>query len=158
MAAANCSFRIERDSTAERPRFALIGTIDERSNLTIPGDVDGELELELSELDGINSFGVGIWISAMERLTDTVQVHLLRCPPIIVNHMNLTAGFVAKATIVSFQVPFACDECDEETDVDFEVAAVKAAGGALPESHPCECGADMFADVLSEMYLRFLDE
>lgn len=149
--------RVEREAGSDPPRFRLIGTLDELSDLSGLATDHPVLELDLAALDGINSFGVRAWMTTIQRLCAGATVRLLQCPPIFVNHMNMTAGFIADAQVVSFLVPFACEDCDEETDIAFRADEVRAQGGALPEARPCDCGETLVPDVLGDMYLRFLE-
>ncbi len=134
------------------------GTIDENADLSLLRDVHGRVRIDLSELRRINSFGVRTWRDAIHSVPADAAVELERCPTPFIDQVNMLADFVGNAKVVSFSAPYACDDCDHETDALLDVEALRGNDPCeLPPPPKCpNCDIDMTPDFLEELYLSFL--
>jgi hypothetical protein len=138
--------------------LALIGVIDEDTDLGFLGTLSGHVRLDMRGIRRINSYGVRAWTEAMRRLPPDVTIELVACPPPIVDQVNLVRGFLGRATILSFEMTFECDRCGRDLERIVEVREVRDHDGRFPPATCPGCGSAMVPAELEELYLRFLRE
>ncbi len=148
-------FRIDKMGN----EYRLSGVIDEHANLDFLRGVQGRITVNIRDVRRINSVGVRQWMEAMRAIPTTANVELVEARPPIVDQINMVAGFLGRAKLLSFYAPMVCPNCDHQEEIQLDVAACKAAGGALP-SHPCpRCpGSVMELDDVEEEFTSFLHE
>ena len=146
-------FRIEKSGS----EYKLSGVIDEHANLDFLRSVQGRILINLRDVRRINSVGVRQWMDAMRAIPSTATVELVEARPPIVDQINMVAGFLGKAHLLSFYAPMVCPSCDHQEEIQLDVAACRAAGGALP-SNPCpRCGKSVLElDDVEEEFTSFL--
>ncbi len=137
----------------------LSGNVDEDSNFqAIDGGTASSIILDLEKITAINSVGIREWIKWIKEFPPTVQLSLRKCPKIIVDQVNMVAGFLpAGAKIESFFVPYYSDSSGSEKMVLFESGKEFADGQitAMPEIKD-ESGEVMEMDVIEAKYFKFL--
>ena len=137
--------------------MSLYGIIDEHADLSFFERLHGTTRINLRGVRRINSYGVRSWIEAVRRVPANADVELVECPPSVVDQMNMVAGFVGRAQVISFYAPMACERCGHEKEALFSVADYQLAG-QLP-AVPCpKCAAPMQVDDLEDHYLLFARE
>jgi hypothetical protein len=135
------------------------GNIDEDANFT-PPDLGSSTSVAL-DLDGvtaINSVGIREWIKWVKTMPASVQLSVRRCPKIIVDQINMVAGFLPQGTTVeSFYVPYYSDGSGNEKMVLF-TNGKEFKGGELfaPSEVKDEGGEEMEMDVIEAKYFKFL--
>ncbi len=94
--------------------ITLRGRLDETFEGTQLGEsLGGTVLFDLAGVERITSFGVREWLEmmkAIERQGD-VDAYLARCSEPIVTQLSLIRTFASPAKVVSFQVPYLCDDC-----------------------------------------------
>ena len=142
-------------------KFVVSGDITEFADL-------GRLQLELgatSELDlggiaQVNSTGVREWMKFM-RLVNAAgqQLVLRRCSVSFVNQLNMIRRFAGGAQVASILLPFACIDCETQTERLLELAPGLDIKATTEASLPCaSCGANAVFDDLPNIYFAFLGE
>lgn len=132
----------------------LRGEINETSDLTRMFEGSGPVVVDLAGVAAINSSGVVNWMKGRRTVAESLELRLDRCPPPIVNQLNMIQGFAELRWVRSIQLPFYCEECDEEFIRTLDVTAPPVE----PETtEPCPgCGQHVEMDEMPEQYLAFL--
>lgn len=147
------AFRVLSDSSG----VSLYGVIDENADLSFFARLHGTTRVNLRGVRRINSYGVRTWIESVRRVPADANVELVECPPALVDQMNMVAGFVGRAKVITFYAPMACERCGHEMEALFDVAEYQRAG-LLPVV-PCpKCASPMHVDDLEDHYLLFARE
>jgi hypothetical protein len=63
---------------------------------------------------------------------------------------------VGRASIVSVEAPYACEQCGHETTRLLEIARIQQGGRVVVPEFPCVCGGCLTLDDLPERYFGFL--
>lgn len=105
--------------------------------------------LDMGRVLKISSFGIREWSEFVGQLMRTAEnIYLIECTAKVMDQVNMVAGFVGKARIVSFYGPYRCDHCDIDQDVVFRVDRDGPSIRAFePPEHLCSsCARPMFFD------------
>ncbi len=135
------------------------GNVDEDSNFT-PPDLGSSTDVVL-DLDGvtaINSVGIREWIKWIKTMPSSEKLSVRRCPKIIVDQINMVAGFLPAGTVVeSFYVPYYADSSGSEKMVLFENGKeFKGPDVNAPAEVKDDSGEVMEMDVIEAKYFKFL--
>jgi len=130
---------------------ALVGNLNEASDLTPLASLPGPITIDLGELDRINSVGVRYWmdfVSAREKAG--VALAFERCSPMMVGQITMITRFMGThSRVTSLLVPYACTKCRAEQLTVLDVASNERAQPTLV----CpKCGSRMDLDDLVETY------
>lgn len=137
----------------------LAGTLD----LSL-GDhtlVPSDQERVVFDFDGvrrITSFGILMWTRALEAL-QAEYIAMARCRPSIVQQLNVVSNFVGPCEVLSIYLPFACEPCDREFDVLWELADkhAHAVRRSVPDEKCPKCGGPAEFDDVPRSYFAFAD-
>ena len=153
------SFSVQ--DTTEGADFVLVmsGGLDEDASFAgLAALESGPVVLDLSGINAINSVGIREWIKWVKEIPSTVQLRLRNCPKIIVDQINMIAGFLPPKTVIeSFFVPYFAEESGAEkmilfrNGVEFGEGQVKGPGPIQDDS-----GEPMEMDVIAAKYFKFL--
>jgi len=152
-------FEITKQPEGANLVVRLSGGIDEDANFA-PLDPGGSTNVifDLEKVTAINSVGIREWIKWIKAVPPTVKLSLRKCPKIIVDQINMVAGFLpAGARIESFFVPYYSDASGSEKMVLFENGKEFTDGqlNTLPEIKD-DGGEAMEMDVIEAKYFKFL--
>ena len=92
----------------------LQGRIDESfEGPALGGSLTGTILIDMANVERITSFGVREWLEMMATLdaADETEAYLARCSEAVVTQLSLIRAFAGRAKVVSFEVPFLCDDC-----------------------------------------------
>ena len=153
------AFAINKLAEGGKVVLQLQGNIDEDANFA-PPDLTGAgaVVLDLEGVNAINSVGIREWIKWVKALPGSVQLSVRKCPKIIVDQINMVAGFLpATAVVESFFVPYYSDSSGNEKMVLFNNGKefVNGEVNAPPEVKD-EAGEVMEMDVIEAKYFKFL--
>lgn len=120
--------------------------------------------IDLSGVTYMNSVGVKNWINWTGRFPPTLQIEFHNCPTLIVNQVNMVAGFLPNnGTVESLSAPFACESCNREENVGLKRGveyqyATSAAGMTftLPQVNCPKCKQVMELDAIEAKFFNFL--
>jgi anti-anti-sigma regulatory factor len=153
------SFSIGKQLEGARLILKIAGGVDEDANFQ-PVELGGAtaIVLDLAEVTAINSVGIREWIKWVKAFPTGVQLTVRRCPKIIVDQINMVAGFLPPATIIeSFFVPYYAEGSGTEKMVLFEKDKEFKAGDLHPPASVTdEAGEAMEMDVIEAKYFKFL--
>ena len=115
--------------------------------------------IDLDKVSAINSVGIREWIRWIKEIPSTVALSVRRCPKIIVDQINMVAGFLPKGTqVASFYVPYYCDGSGSEKMVLFENGKEFKGKDINPPSEVKDEGGEvMEMDVIPAKYFKFLN-
>lgn len=101
--------------------LALEGAIDEDVSFpSVDTSTHKAVELDLKSIKTINSVGIREWLNWIRPIAESAELILSNCPKALVFQFNMVEGFLpARAKVVSFYVPFFCEECDREENLLF---------------------------------------
>jgi serine/threonine protein kinase len=92
----------------------LQGRIDESFDGSALGaSLTGPVLFDMGGVERITSFGVREWLEMMAALaaTEDVDPYLARCSEAVVTQLSLIRTFAGRAKVISFDVPFLCNDC-----------------------------------------------
>lgn len=155
------AFEVQQGQIENKPLLTLIGDIDEEAVFPTLTNLSGEVYLDLKAVYSINSIGIRAWIMWFGEM-ESLKFIFLNCPKALVMQMNMVDGFLPQgAQVQSLQVPFYCENCDEEKDIVFRVGdEIQIQGGQVQlkynKSAICGEGCEPELDVNESKYFRFL--
>ena len=154
------AFALNKKPEGAKLTVEVTGNVDEDANFQ-PVDVAGStaVVLDLSGVTAINSVGIREWIKWVKAFPATVQLSVRKCPKIIVDQINMVAGFLPAATrIESFFVPYYSDATGSEKMILFTHGKEFKDGGVLdfPAEVKDDSGEVMEMDVIEAKYFKFL--
>lgn len=129
---------------------SLQGRIDESfDGKALGGSLTGTVLFDMSGVERITSFGVREWLEMMTALeaVEDMDAYLSRCSEAVVTQLTMIKTFVGCAKVVSFNVPFLCDDCGNNFvhTIDCERDSAILTGGVPPRT--CSrCGGEAKLD------------
>ncbi|MBX9768852.1 MAG: hypothetical protein K2X47_16385 [Bdellovibrionales bacterium] len=153
--------KVKKEPKGTSMYFELRGQIDEDVSFAdLTADGASQVILDLEGVTSVNSCGIREWVKWLKSFPAGTKCVYVNCPKLVVDQMNMVAGFFPKgSTVESFYVPYYCESCSNETLIpftngkDFTGKAVTA-----PESVKCaSCGQDAEIDVIEAKYFKFLE-
>lgn len=153
------SFSITKQPEGSKLALKVAGQVDEDANFQ-PVDVGAskEVVLDLDAVTAINSVGIREWIKWVKAFPASVKLSVRKCPKIIVDQINMVAGFLPPGTTIeSFYVPYYADATGSEKMVLF-TNGKEFTGGNLqaPAEVKDDSGEAMEMDVIEAKYFKFL--
>jgi hypothetical protein len=134
----------------------LHGVIDEHADLSFFASLEGRVQVDLAQVERVNSFGIRAWIDAVRKVGHEVALEFVALHPTLVDRISMVGGFFDRGTIVSFHAPMRCEACGVEADVLLTAAACREAGGRLPSTACAGCGRPMQLDGFEDAYLALI--
>jgi hypothetical protein len=154
------SFSIDKKQEDSNLVMEIKGNIDEDSNFT-PPNLDGHTSvvLDLEAVTAINSVGIREWIKWTKGFAASVRLVVRKCPKIIVDQINMVAGFLPTGTVVqSFYVPYYSETSGNEKMVLFENGREFKDGQIFPPTEvKDDSGEPMEMDIIEAKYFKFLN-
>lgn len=157
------NYEIKDDGNTTVLNFS--GNIDENSQFPSADEMSPKsLVINLELVDLINSLGIRSWTRWLKEIPSNV-VTLKRCPPAIVQQMNIVSGFLPQNAVVeSFYIPYYCNHCDTESTLlvernrDFTPSnSEQDCKINIQTTLPCDnCKETREIDTLEEKYFSFL--
>jgi hypothetical protein len=155
------AFKINNEPRGQVRYLEFHGNIDEDavfSNLQVAGDT--EITLDLEHVTGVNSCGIREWMKWLKTIPAGVKLNYVNCPKLIVDQMNMVAGFFPPgSTVESFYVPYYCESCSNETQVPFlRGKHFEGKNVTAPAEIKCQsCAETAEMDVIQAKYFKFLE-
>ncbi|MEO6954195.1 MAG: serine/threonine-protein kinase [Polyangia bacterium] len=136
------SLIVERVNGRGATFLRLSGRIDETFAAEQLGALDAPLAFDVSGVTAITSFGVRGFSKVLAGLAE--PTYFLDCPPCLVDQINLIAGFLGPAEVISARAYFAC-ACGEELlcRIDLLEEGARMRSGRPPDALCVQCGSTM---------------
>lgn len=117
-----------------------------------------KIVIDLEKVKSINSCGIREWIKWIRSAKTDVPIELFNCPKVVVDQINMVAGFLPDNGVVrSFYVPFFCEDSGTEKMVLFEKdKQFDDTGLKSIEVVKDDEGNEMEMDVIEAKYFKFL--
>ncbi|MBK9040530.1 MAG: hypothetical protein IPL83_15425 [Bdellovibrionales bacterium] len=154
-------FRVEKKKDKENLLMVISGSINEDANFgNIEFPPGTQVVLDLDKVASINSCGIREWIKWIRTAPQGSKIIYRHCPKVIVDQINMVAGFLPKdGSVDSFYVPYYCESSGSEKMVIFRKGMeFKDDGEIMPPSEiKCDKSGDvMEMDVIENKYFKFL--
>jgi hypothetical protein len=153
------AFSVTKKSEGSAVVLDVAGNIDEDANFApVEFGATTAIILDLEKVTAINSVGIREWIK-WTKTFPTAALSVRKCPKIIVDQINMVAGFLPTGTKVqSFFVPYFAEESGNEKMVLFEDGKEFVPGKVSPPAEvKDETGEVMEMDVIEAKYFKFLN-
>lgn len=141
-------------------KIALHGPLDEHMRLPeVPSYIEGRLEVDLQNLESINSVGCRTWIQWIQNVKTSEGIELYNCPPQFIVQASILFGAVPEGvSIRSFYVPYYCDSCGAEELLKVECQDLQSLADLnIKDEIICPiCSALMTIDVVKPKFFAFL--
>ncbi|MDB4961832.1 MAG: hypothetical protein JWP01_1831 [Myxococcales bacterium] len=136
--------------------MTLSGTVDENSDLETPfAKLNGDLVINMKDVERVNSMGVHLWIPVMARLSAKHRVVVEEISYAFVFNANAVANLFGAARVVSCGAPYYCAACKDHVMVKVTADEVAASGGAPPSKRCPKCTAALEFDELDGYFSFF---
>ncbi len=117
------------DKSPVKAAVALKGVLDEEAAPVLSGLL-GKLRrlhvvFDCLGVTAVNSVGFRQWTSFLKALGETCTFDFVNCPQAFLDYAGLLVKTAYADRIASFQVPFRCESCGEESIRIFETDAVE---------------------------------
>lgn len=138
--------------------------------LSVEGSINEDLQIDkLSELNGstividmnnvkmINSCGIREWIRMVEKFGSSVSIEYRNVPQIVIQQMNMIAGFLSKnAKVTTFYAPYFIEDLDEEKQVLLRAEDIRDFKAPKQKTTVDGNEYELDFDAIEEQYFRFL--
>lgn len=115
----------------------------------------GRVEVDLSGLTYINSWGMRAWTNLVAA-SQADELVFIRCAVSFVLAAGMTQGFLGTGHIASLYAPYECPACEMEELVLLEITPAVVAARDAPPRACARCGGPMSFDEIAEVYFAFL--
>lgn len=153
------NFNFEKRKDGAKLIVTLAGSIDEDAILTsIAFDGSAEIVLDLEKVSAINSCGIREWIKWLKANAAGAKVTYRHCPKIIVDQINMVAGFLPEnGNVESFYVPYFNEGSGTEKMILFKSGKEYQGGNVNPPAEvKDDSGEVMEMDVIEAKYFKFI--
>ena len=152
-------FKVEKKKEGQALVVSMGGSVDEDAILgNIEFENANEIVLDLEKVTAINSCGIREWIKWIKAAPGTSKIVYRKCPKVIVDQINMVAGFLPEnGNVESFFVPYFNEATGNEKMVLFK-NGVEYNNGEVnpPDVVKDETGDPMEMDVIEAKYFKFL--
>jgi anti-anti-sigma regulatory factor len=152
-------FRGEKMASGGEVKVKLQGHIDEDAQFSNLG-LDGaqKVIVDLETVTAINSCGIREWVKWIRTAPSSAQVVYQKCPKVIVDQINMVAGFLPdNGKVESFFVPYYSEDSGNEKMILFSEGKEFKQGEVFPPAAvKDQDGTEMEMDVIEAKYFKFL--
>lgn len=147
--------KVDVMAEGEQAKLVFKGVIDE----DFSGEKLGSLKfkkylIDFDKVSLINSCGIREWIIYLETIGKSVSLVYVNCPAVIINQMNIVAGFLtSNASVETFYAPYYDEENDEEVVKLLKVSDVQ--DGKAPVMKNSD-GDELEFDGIEKQYFNFI--
>jgi anti-anti-sigma regulatory factor len=150
--------KFHSETNGEIIHIRVEGSINEDLLIEKVADLkNSRITFDLEKVKMINSCGIREWIRLVEQHGQSVNIEYINVPQIVVQQMNMIAGFLSKnAKVVSFYAPYFIEDLDEERQVLLRAEEIR--DFKAPKMNATVDGTEyeLDFDAIEEQYFRFL--
>lgn len=115
------------------------------------------ITFDMQKVKMINSCGIREWIRMLEKHDPETQFEYVNVPQIVIQQMNMIAGFLTKnAKVSSFYAPYFIEDLDEERQILLNAADIKDFKAPKKTENVDGTEYALDFDAIEEQYFRFL--
>lgn len=140
-------------TTVSPGKAVLSGFLDENSDLKPLQGLTGPVTVNFKGVSRVNSCGVREWVNLLAKVPGA-QLSYEDCPIVVVKQLNAVPDFVGTAKVTTFQAPYFCEKCDEESVQTLQGSQVQ--GLTAPAMKCPKCTSPMNFDAIPGQYFSFL--
>ncbi len=154
-------FSAKKTQNGGEVNVTFSGHIDEDAQFS---DIDlggsAKVVVDLENVSAINSCGIREWIKWIRTAPPSARVVYKKCPKIIVDQINMVAGFLPEnGKVESFFVPYYSDASGDEKMVLFSEGKEFKGNEVFPPSEvKDDSGEVMEMDVIEAKYFKFIQK
>jgi hypothetical protein len=151
-------FIVKKDTSASPVLYTLSGIIDETVNFAqAVGEELKSMDFHCRNVERINSVGIKIWREYFDGLERSgVVKRFAELPPVLVSVTNSLSRFIPRDEIISFCVPFLCQECEKISLKTFLMSESSHIVSKCDKIPCIFCGSVTELDEVAEEYFSFL--
>jgi anti-anti-sigma regulatory factor len=152
-------FQVDKRKDGANLVVNLSGSIDEDAILaSVAFDGAQSIILDLEKVSAINSCGIREWIKWLKAAPAGSQIVYRNCPKIIVDQINMVAGFLPEnGRVESFFVPYFNEGSGAEKMVLFRRGTEFKDGEVNPPKEVKDAGGEpMEMDIIEAKYFKFI--
>jgi hypothetical protein len=154
-------FSAKKTQSGGEVNVTFAGHIDEDaqfSDLDLGGT--SKVIVDLENVSAINSCGIREWIKWIRTAPASAHVIYKKCPKIIVDQINMVAGFLPEnGKVESFFVPYYSDASGDEKMILFSEGKEFKGNEVFPPGEvKDESGDAMEMDVIEAKYFKFIQK
>jgi ABC-type transporter Mla MlaB component len=113
------------------------------------------IAIDCAGIQAINSPGVALWLSFIDRLSRTYRTVFRNCSIFFVDYLNMVQSLAQGGEVISFFAPFHCSACGKAAEILLETKTV-AETSSLGSQRCPGCGGALAQDIATEDYCAFL--
>lgn len=149
------SLKILVDEVDSELKVTLEGQINEDSNFDSLKNLKGDkITINFKNIEHINSCGIRDWIELQKNHFHFKKINYEQCPQIIIEQMNIVAGFVhEKGEIKSFYAPYYSESEDKEYKLLLSPSEVVDGKAPVKKN---QNGEELEFDEIEAQYFNFL--
>jgi len=115
------------------------------------------VELDLSRVRYLNSWGVRNWVAFLEGLPPYLEYAFVRASVALVAQAGMVPRVLGRGRMLSFYAPYHCERCDRSEERLLQSASVGASRPYEPPRFHCTvCDGPLTFDDLADRYFSFL--
>jgi hypothetical protein len=139
-------------------KLSVEGSINEDLQIDKLTDLNGsKIVIDMNNVKMINSCGIREWIRMVEKFGNSVSIEYQNVPQIVVQQMNMIAGFLSKnAKVTTFYAPYFIEDLDEEKQVLLRAEDIKDFKAPKQKATVDGNEYELDFDAIEEQYFRFL--
>lgn len=153
-------FKVDKSQQGDQLVLTFHGQIDEDASFEgVTFDGAKNIVIDMDHVVAINSCGIRDWIKWIRTAPEGCQITYRKCPKVIVDQINMVAGFLPdNAKVESFYVPYYCEETGNEKMVLFTEGKEFSNGQVTPPTDVKDdsSGDPMEMDIMEAKYFKFL--
>jgi hypothetical protein len=138
--------------------LSIEGSINEDLQIDKLNELSGtEIRIDMDKVKMINSCGIREWIRMIEKFGTSVSIEYQNVPQIVIQQMNMIAGFLSKnAKVLTFYAPYFIEDLDQEKQILLNASDIQ--NGKAPKKTTVVDGTEyeLDFDAIEEQYFRFL--
>ncbi len=146
-----------------RTTIMIAGVLDETSQRALEAafaELDDLIELNLRGVKRINSYGIGMLMKHLSRVSRDHRIEFVECSEMIVDQFQML-DFALYGRIKSLFMRYYCSRCRREDvkllDLEQDIR-VRDDGEIMAPEYPCSCTGRLAADESLEFLADHLDE
>jgi serine/threonine protein kinase len=150
------SVSISTERTGEVVCLHLDGVIDERFDASgLLMQLGRSSILDLAGIKRITSFGVRRWSEGFGELQpDVKNLYLVRCPPCVVDQLNMVLNFAGRARVLSVSANGYCEKCSDDRLLSVDLFGAEPLKQLARAICP-ECKSPLQLEQDPQQFLRF---
>lgn len=148
---------VDEDGTELVTLQGELGEHTDLSELARHLESRSSVEIDLSGVSHINSWGVRLWVDFVNGLPPSLTYSFVRVSIPMVMQMGMISRALGRGTVLSLFAPYACGRCEHAEERILQCACLGPPPGEPPRFRCARCGGELAFDDVAERYFSFLE-